>query len=60
MPTYNGEKFLAAALESVSDQYDDRIELVIVDDGSSDHTLDIVRGFAECSSHSVDHSREVR
>jgi GT2 family glycosyltransferase len=46
MPTYNGEKFLAAALESVRDQDNDRIELVIVDDGSTDHTLDIVRGFA--------------
>jgi Glycosyl transferase family 2 len=46
MPTYNGEKFIAAALESVRDQHDDRIELVVVDDGSSDHTLDIVRGFA--------------
>lgn len=46
MPTYNGEKFLTAALESVSDQYNDGVELVIVDDGSSDHTLDIVRGFA--------------
>ena len=46
MPTYNGEKFLTAALESVRDQHDDGIELVIVDDGSRDHTLDIVRGFA--------------
>ena len=46
MPTYNGERFVAAALESVCDQHDDRIELVIVDDGSTDRTLDIVRGFA--------------
>jgi GT2 family glycosyltransferase len=46
MPTYNGERFIAAAIESVRDQHDDEIELVIVDDGSSDHTLDIVRGFA--------------
>jgi glycosyltransferase involved in cell wall biosynthesis len=47
MPTYNGERFLAAALESVRDQHDDGIELVIVDDGSTDRTLDIVRRFAE-------------
>ena len=46
MPTYNGEKFLAAALESVRQQHNDRMELVIVDDGSTDRTLDIVRGFA--------------
>jgi GT2 family glycosyltransferase len=46
MPAYNGERFIGAALESVRDQHDDGIELVIVDDGSTDHTLDIVRGFA--------------
>ena len=46
MPTYNGEQFLGAALESVRNQHDDGIELVIVDDGSTDHTLDIVRDFA--------------
>ena len=46
MPTYNGERFLGGALESVRNQHDDGIELVIVDDGSTDHTLDIVRGFA--------------
>jgi GT2 family glycosyltransferase len=50
MPTYNGERFITAALDSVRDQYrdhdSDEIELVIVDDGSTDHTLDIVRGYA--------------
>ena len=58
MPTYNGERFIAAALESVREQHDDGIELVIVDDGSTDHTLDIVRDFAECSSHSTDYPRQ--
>src|ERR1700733_6825730 len=47
MPTYNGEKFIASALESVRVQCDEGIEVVIVDDGSTDHTIDIVRGFAE-------------
>ena len=47
MPTYNGERFIAAALESVREQSDDGIELVIIDDGSADQTLDIVRGFAD-------------
>ena len=46
MPTYNGEKFIAAALKSVHDQEEDGIELIVVDDGSSDRTLDIVRDFA--------------
>ncbi len=46
MPTYNGEKFIAAALESVRAQHIEGIELVIVDDGSTDRTLDIVRDYA--------------
>jgi glycosyltransferase involved in cell wall biosynthesis len=47
MPTYNGERYIAAALESVREQHQQGIELVIVDDGSADRTLDIVRGFAK-------------
>jgi hypothetical protein len=47
MPVYNGERFIAAALESVREQHHDGIELVIVDDGSTDRTLEIVRDFAE-------------
>jgi GT2 family glycosyltransferase len=47
MPAYNGQQFIAAALESVRGQYDESIELVIVDDGSEDRTLDIVSDFAK-------------
>lgn len=47
MPTYNGERYIAAALKSVREQQDDGIEVVVVDDGSSDRTLEIVQGFAE-------------
>ena len=46
MPTYNGERFLAAALGSVVGQHEGT-ELLIVDDGSTDRTLDIVRDFAK-------------
>ncbi len=47
MPLYNGERFVAAALDSIRKQYRERIELVVVDDGSTDHTLEIVREYAE-------------
>jgi len=47
MPVYNGERFVAAALDSVCQQYRDGIELVIVDDGSTDRTVEIVRDYAE-------------
>jgi glycosyl transferase family 2 len=46
MPAYNGERFIAEALESVRGQHDG-VELIIVDDGSSDRTPDIVGDFAK-------------
>jgi glycosyltransferase involved in cell wall biosynthesis len=45
MPVHNGEKFVAAALESVRGQDNEGIELVFVDDGSADRTAEIVREF---------------
>jgi len=47
MPVYNGEKFIGAALGSARDQFRDGIEFVIVDDGSTDRTLEIVRDLGE-------------
>lgn len=45
MPTYNGERFVSAALESVRQQSSEDIEVVVVDDGSSDNTRELVRQF---------------
>jgi glycosyltransferase involved in cell wall biosynthesis len=53
MPCYNGERFIAAALESVRTQYRDGIELLVIDDGSEDRTLEIVRDFAPALSMRV-------
>ena len=36
VPVYNGEKFIRRAVESVLCQMDGRIELILVDDGSTD------------------------
>lgn len=47
MPTYNGARYVAAALESVRGAEDEGIELIIVDDGSSDRTLDIIHDFTK-------------
>lgn len=46
MPTYNGERYIEAALESVRGVKDEGIELVVVDDGSSDRTLEIIHDYA--------------
>ena len=47
IPTYNGERFIATAFDSVRQQETDGLELVVVDDGSSDRTLDIVNDFSK-------------
>jgi GT2 family glycosyltransferase len=44
IPTYNGEQFVAAALESLRGQ-EEGLEVLVVDDGSTDNTLEIVREF---------------
>ena len=47
IPTYNGAAFLAEAMTSVLRQTFTDFELLIVDDGSTDTTLDIARSFAD-------------
>ena len=46
MPAYNCERFLAAAVQSVLAQTYPHWELIIVDDGSSDRTLELARTYA--------------
>src|SRR4051794_34434355 len=45
MPTYNGEAFLESAIESVLSQADSRIEIIAVDDGSTDSTIQILESY---------------
>jgi glycosyltransferase involved in cell wall biosynthesis len=45
LTTYNREAFLAASIESVLGQSYGDFELVIVDDGSTDGTVEIARGY---------------
>lgn len=47
IPTYNGSKYLASALNSVVVQQDAELECVVIDDGSTDNTLAIVREYQD-------------
>jgi glycosyltransferase involved in cell wall biosynthesis len=49
IPTYKGEKYLEAALQSAEAQTRPNLEVIVSDDGSTDRTLEIVRHFAEQS-----------
>lgn len=47
MPTYNHAAFVGQAVESILAQTFEAWELVVVDDGSTDGTPDIVRGYRD-------------
>ncbi len=51
IPTYNGATFVAEALTSVLAQSFPDFELVVVDDGSSDGTLEILHSFTDPRLH---------
>ena len=51
MPAYNCEKYIADAIHSVLSQTYTNWELLIVDDGSTDHTADIVGSFEDKRIH---------
>jgi glycosyltransferase involved in cell wall biosynthesis len=46
LPVYNGERYLAAAIESVLAQSFDDFELIICDDASHDRSREIIEEFA--------------
>jgi len=45
IPLYNGSHFITEAVESVLNQTYQKLELIIVDDGSTDNSKEIVRKF---------------
>jgi glycosyltransferase involved in cell wall biosynthesis len=47
IPLYNGERYLAEAIESVLAQTYDPTEIIAVDDGSPDNSADIAQSYAQ-------------
>jgi glycosyltransferase involved in cell wall biosynthesis len=46
-PAFNSEKYIEEAYQSVIRQTNNAWEWIIVDDGSTDNTIDIIKGYAE-------------
>lgn len=47
LPTYNRGHLLGRAIDSVLNQTYTRYELIVIDDGSTDHTRQVVKGFKD-------------
>ncbi len=47
IPAYNHEKFIEAAVDSVLQQTVSDLELIVIDDGSTDNTGEIVKGYSD-------------
>lgn len=53
MPVYNAEKYLHKCLDSLKEQTLKNIEIICVDDGSSDESLNILKQYANTDKRFV-------
>jgi glycosyltransferase involved in cell wall biosynthesis len=47
VPVFNGERFLSEALGSLRQEQEPKLEIIVVDDGSTDGSIDIVQALAQ-------------
>jgi glycosyltransferase involved in cell wall biosynthesis len=59
IPTYNRCSFIADALNSVLIQNVNRIEIIVVDDGSTDGTQDVLKPYMKAIRYFYQNNREV-
>lgn len=60
LPVYNGELYLAAAIESILRQDHERLDVIAIDDGSTDRSLDILQRYQKADDRVRIVSRENR
>ena len=57
MPVYNGARYLRQAIESCLTQTYQNLQLIVVDDGSQDNTVEIVKTYADPRLTLIQHDR---
>lgn len=58
MSVYNGEKYLAEAIESILNQTYKNFELIIINDGSKDNSVEIIKNYMKQDNRIVLIDRE--
>ena len=54
VPVYNGEKYIYSCLESIRRQKYDPLEVIFVDDGSCDHSQNVIKKYRERYAKTMD------
>ncbi len=57
LPTYNHAKYLRQSIESVLNQSYERLELIIINDGSNDKTRELLRDYEKNPSVTIIHQK---
>ncbi|MBU4477612.1 MAG: glycosyltransferase [Candidatus Omnitrophica bacterium] len=59
MSVYNGQRYLAGAMESILNQSFKDFEFLIVNDGSMDRTAEILQGYSDCRIKIINNEKNI-
>ena len=61
VPCYNAEKYISKTLDSLVNQTLDNFEVIVINDGSTDNSLNIINSYKEKYPHIIKvHNQKTR